>query len=332
MSKAKAEPVRQPVDNRRAAFWLLASAVMFTFTGVLVKTLGETLHPFEISFFRGLVALAVILPIFSRTGGIRAGMRTQIPLLQMTRGVVGSLAMFLGFYAIVALPLADAQAISFSRNLFLVPLAAFILAEAVGPRRAIAAGVGFIGVLIMLRPGSGDAGLYLSLGAAAALGHAFLVALATVLVNIASRYDGPVTLMFYTNTVSVTLIAIPTFFVWQTPNMTELMMLIAMGILATASHNCFIRAFAMGEASVIAPVDYSRLIFAALAGWLVFATVPDMYTISGALIIVASSFYILRREAMVAKTDSQSETKKGTKKGTKRGIVTDAPPPPPPTP
>jgi len=299
MAETPDAPARQPVNNRRAALWLLASATMFTFTGVLVKTLGQTLHPFEISFFRGLVALAVILPIFARTGGIRAGMKTQIPLLQLTRGVVGSVAMFLGFYAIVALPLAEAQAISFSRNLFLVPLAAFILSEAVGPRRAIAACVGFVGVLIMLRPnmGAGDAGMLLSLGAAAALGHAFLVALATVLVNIASRYDGSVTLMFYTNTVSVTLIAVPTFFVWQTPNMNELIMLVAMGILATASHNCFIRAFAMGEASVIAPVDYSRLIFAALAGFVVFSTVPDIYTITGALIIVASSFYILRREA-----------------------------------
>ena len=302
MAKTPAAPARQPVNNRRAALWLLASATMFTFPGVLVKTLGQTLHPFEISFFRGLVALAVILPIFARTGGIWAGMKTQIPVLQMTRGVVGSVAMFLGFYAIVALPLAEAQAISFSRNLFLVPLAAFILSEAVGPRRAIAACVGFVGVLIMLRPnmGGGEAGMLLSLGAAAALGHAFLVALATVLVNIASRYDGSVTLMFYTNTVSVTLIAIPTFFVWQTPNMQEFLMLVAMGILATASHNCFIRAFAMGEASVIAPVDYSRLIFAALAGFVVFSTVPDIYTIVGALIIVASSFYILRREAGAA--------------------------------
>lgn len=309
MSDAITQPARQPVNNRRAALWLLASAIMFTFTGVLVKTLGETLHPFEISLFRGLVALAVILPIFARTGGISAGMKTQIPLLQMMRGVVGSLAMFLGFYAIVALPLADAQAISFSRNLFLVPLAAFILAEAVGPRRAIAAAIGFIGVLIMLRPGmesGGDeAAMILSLGAAAALGHAFLVALATVLVNIASRYDGPVTLMFYTNIVSVTLIAIPTIFVWQTPNMDELMMLVAMGVLATASHNCFIRAFAMGEASVIAPVDYSRLIFAALAGWLVFASVPDIYTIIGASIIVVSSFYIVRREAGLQKGEGE---------------------------
>ena len=247
------QPARQPVNNRQAALWLLASAVMFTFTGVLVKTLGETLHPFEISVSRACRAGGDFADICAH-GRHKRGDENANPTFANDPGVVGSLAMFLGFYAIVALPLADAQAISFSRNLFLVPLAAFILAEAVGPRRAIAAAVGFVGVLIMLRPGmetgmaqaGGEAvGMVLSLGAAAALGHAFLVALATVLVNIASRYDGPVTLMFYTNIVSVTLIAIPTIFVWQTPNMTELAMLVAMGVLATASHNCFIRAFAM---------------------------------------------------------------------------------------
>lgn len=294
------------VDNRRAALWLLASASLFTFTGVLVKWLGQTLHPFEISFFRALVALFVILPIFARSGGLRAGIKTEIPFLQMFRGVVGSVAMFLGFYAIVALPLAEAQAISFSRNLFLVPLAAFILSEVVGIRRAVAAAIGFLGVIIMLRPGMGEnsLGLVLSIGALAALGHAFLVALATVLVNIASRYDGPMTLMFYTNTVSIVLIAIPTYFVWQMPNMVEFVMLIAMGLLATLSHNCFIRAFALGEASAIAPVDYSRLVFAALAGWVVFGSVPDLYTIIGAAIIVGSSFYIVRREAQMARASS----------------------------
>jgi drug/metabolite transporter (DMT)-like permease len=307
--KAEATGPARPhriVDNRRAALWLLASASLFTLTGVLVKWLGQTLHPFEISFFRALVALFVILPIFARSGGLRAGMKTEIPLLQLCRGVVGSLAMFLGFYAIVALPLAEAQAISFSRNLFLVPLAGFILSEVIGVRRAVAAGIGFVGVIIMLRPGMGEnsLGLVLSIGALAALGHAFLVALATVLVNIASRYDGPMTLMFYTNTVSLTLIAIPTYFVWQMPTMVEGFMLIAMGLLATISHNCFIRAFALGEASAIAPVDYSRLVFAAIAGWVVFGSVPDFYTIVGAVIIVGSSFYIVRREAQLAQGDA----------------------------
>lgn len=309
--RAEGEPpigAARAVDNRRAALWLLASASLFTFTGVLVKWLGQTLHPFEISFFRALVALLVIVPIFARSGGLRAGIKTEIPLLQLFRGVVGSVAMFLGFYAIVALPLAEAQAISFSRNLFLVPLAAFILSEVVGLRRAVAAAIGFVGVIIMLRPGMGEnsLGLVLSVGALAALGHAFLVALATVLVNIASRYDGPMTLMFYTNTVSITLIAIPTYFVWQMPSLVELCMLIAMGLLATLSHNFFIRAFALGEASAIAPVDYSRLVFAAIAGWLVFGSVPDFYTIIGAAIIVGSSFYIVRREAQIARATAGS--------------------------
>jgi hypothetical protein len=100
MKKQDSEPSAnrgdRVVDNRRAALWLLASATLFTFTNILVKTLGQTLHPFEISFFRAAVALALILPIFWRTGGLRAGMATKIPLLQLTRGVVGSLAMFLG--------------------------------------------------------------------------------------------------------------------------------------------------------------------------------------------------------------------------------------------
>lgn len=291
--------LKQPVDNRRAALWLLASAILFTITSVLVKTLGAELHPFQLSFFRALVALLVIIPLFARSGGIWAGIRTRIPLLQLGRGVVGSTAMFLGFYAIVNMPLADMQAITFSRNLFIVPLAALILSELVGRRRAIAAGVGFVGVLIMLRPGTD---FMFSIPAMAAVGDALLVALATILVSIASRYDGPLTLMFYTSVVGVVLIAIPAFFVWITPDFTQLVLLFAMGALATLSHNCYIRAFALGEVSAIAPIDYSRLIFATMAGFIMFGSVPDIYTLVGATIIISASFYIIRREAQIKKS------------------------------
>jgi drug/metabolite transporter (DMT)-like permease len=294
---------RQPVDNKRAALWLLASAILFTGMSVLVKMIGRDLHPFQISLFRGVVSMLVIMPFLMRAGGIVEGVKTQVPLLQFGRGLVGSVAMFLGFYAIVYLPLADAQAISFSRNLFIVPMASILLAEVIGVRRAVAAAVGFVGVVIMLRPGTEMMG---SPAALAALGHAFLVALATILVNIASRYDKPVTLMFYTNVMTIGLIAIPTFFVWQTPTMEQFVMLITMGVLATSAHNCFIRAYAIGEASAIAPVDYSRLVMAAIAGFLIFANVPDAYTILGALIIVGASFYIIRREAQVEKQKKSS--------------------------
>ncbi len=281
-------------DNRRAAMWLLASAVLFTLTSILVKYLGAALHPLQISFFRALVALMVILPIFARSGGLIEGMKTKIPALQVFRGVIGSTAMILGFYAIVHLPLADAQAIGFSRNLFVVPLAALILAEFVGPRRALATLVGFAGVLIMLRPGGG---MMMSAGALAALGHAALVAVASILVSIASRHDKPTTLMFYTNVVAIVMVAVPAAFVWQMPSLTQFTLLFVMGILATSAHNCFIRAYGMGEASAIAPVDYSRLVLAAIAGFFLFGDIPDSYTIIGALIIVGASFYIIRYEA-----------------------------------
>lgn len=287
---------QQPVDNKRAALWLLASAVCFTGMSVLVKLLGASLHPFQISFFRGVVSMLVILPFMMRAGGLMAGIKTQVPALQFGRGVVGSMAMFLGFYAIVHLPLADAQAISFSRNLFIVPLAGLLLAEIIGLRRALAAAVGFIGVIIMLRPGTD---LMMSVPALAALGHALMVALATILVTIASRYDKPVTLMFYTNVVTIGLIAIPTFFVWVQPDAVQLLMLVSMGVMGALAHNCFIRAYALGEASAIAPVDYSRLVMAAVAGYLLFGNIPDRYTLLGAAIIIGASFYIIRREAQI---------------------------------
>ena len=167
------------VDNRRAALWLLASASLFTFTGVLVKWLGQTLHPFEISFFRALVALLVILPIFARSGGLRAGIKTEIPLLQLFRGVVGSVAMFLGFYAIVALPLAEAQAISFRAICFWCrwPLLSFprLSASAVrSPPPSVFSASSSCCVPAWAKTAWG---LVLSIGALAALGHAFLVAL-----------------------------------------------------------------------------------------------------------------------------------------------------------
>ena len=300
MSRA---PRQQPIDNKRAAFLLLASAVLFTAMSAVVKILGQELHPFQISLFRGVVSLMVITPFLMRAG-VRAGIKTKVPALQLLRGVVGSVAMFLGFYSIVYLPLADAQAISFSRNLFLVPMAALLLGELIGLRRALAAGVGFVGVIIMLRPGTDMMG---SVPALAALGHAIFVALATVLVNIASRYDKTVTLMFYTNVVTIVLIAIPAFFVWVTPTWSQLALLVVMGVLATSAHNCFIRAYALGEASAIAPVDYSRLVMAAVVGILLFGDIPDIYTIAGALIIVSASFYIIRREAQLARLKAKGE-------------------------
>ena len=279
--------------NTRGALWLLASAMLFTVMAVLAKFLGGRLDSLQVAFFRLLFGLIVILPFLMR-GGI--GMfKTHYPVLQLVRGVVGSTAMLCGFYALIHLPLADALAYNFTKALFVVPLAYVMLGEAAGPRRIGAVAIGFVGVLIMLRPT-----VEIAPAALVALAGAMLVALATMLVKIVHR-DAPVTLMFYTGVVGTCVAAVPAYLVWQDPTWTELGLLLLMGASGAGAHNCFIRGYREGEASAIVPFDYSRLVFAGIAGFAVFGDVPDLMTIAGALIIVATTLYIARREAQAAK-------------------------------
>ncbi|MEQ8746193.1 DMT family transporter [Pyruvatibacter sp.] len=279
--------------NVRGALWLLLSATLFTVMAVLAKTLGGRLDSFQVAFFRLLFGLVVIMPFLIRGGA--AMFKTHYPVLQLVRGVVGSSAMLCGFYALIHLPLADALAYNFTKALFVVPLAYFILSEPAGPRRIGAVLVGFLGVLVMLRPT-----VEIDPAALVALGGALLVAMATILVKIVAK-DAPVTLMFYTGVVGTCVAAIPAWLVWQQPTWNELGLLMLMGAAGAGAHNCFIRGYREGEATAIVPFDYSRLVFAGIAGFVIFGDVPDWLTIAGAVIIVATTLYIARREAIEAK-------------------------------
>ena len=279
--------------NVRGALWLLVSATCFTAMAVLAKFLGDRLHSLQLAFFRMFIALLVIVPFLVR-GGV-ASIKTHYPFLQLLRGIVGSTAMMCGFYALVHLPLADALAYNFTKALFVVPLAYFILSEPAGPRRIGAVVIGFFGVLVMLRPT-----VEIDPAALVALAGALCVAMATIFVKLVAK-DAPVTLMFYTGVVGTAVAGIPASFVWVTPTWEELGLLVLMGTFAAGAHNCFIRGYREGDASAIVPFDYSRLVFAAIAGFLIFGDVPDWLTIVGAAIIVATTLYIARREAVEAR-------------------------------
>ncbi|MBL4864411.1 MAG: DMT family transporter [Rhodobiaceae bacterium] len=289
--------------NVQGALWLLTSAVLFTAMQAMAKYLGQRLDPFQVALARAFIGLVVIVPFLLRAGFGEGGIATKVFPLQLLRGVVGTLAMFCGFYAVTYLPLADALSLNFARGLFLVPLAILILKETVGVRRIVAMSVGFLGVVIMLRP-TGD----IDPVAFVALVGAALVAFATVLVKIVSRYDSPVTLMFYTCVVGTLVSIVPAAINWVPPTLNEYMLLALMGAIGATAHNCFIRGYAVGETTAIAPFEYSALIFAALAGFFIFSDLPDGYTILGAAVIVGASLYIVRREAQVAREERQKET------------------------
>lgn len=300
---------RDFTPTTRGSIWVLASAVFFTAMATLAKLLGQRLEALEVAFFRTLIGLIVILPFLLRSGA--QSFRSRRPLTQLWRGIVGNLGMMCGFYALVHLPLADANAISFARSLFLIPLAMLVLGETVGVRRLTATALGFVGVLIMLRPGGSiePAALIAVLGA-------FFVADAIIAVKILTRYDSTVTLLFYSSVIGTIFLALLLLggsvaaqvwgieiraLMWTPPTLGEYGLLIAMGVVGVIAHNCFIRGYAIADATVLNPIDYSRLVFSAIAGFFVFGDVPDGWTIVGAALIVATTLYIARREAALAK-------------------------------
>lgn len=269
---------------------MLGSALLFTVMSSLVKILGTRLDSFEVAFFRSLTGLLFILPLILRLG--RSGVHTRRPWLHLLRGAFGSMGMMLGFYAFVHLPLATASALSFSRTLFLVPLAVLFVGETVGTRRIVATVAGFIGVLIILRPS-----MAIEPAAIVAVMSAIVIAGAVTCVKILSREDSPMTLLFTSSLIGLVVTAIPAALNWVMPTFEEFVGLLIMGAFGIAAQTCFIRAYAIGEVSALAPIDYTRLLLATLAGFVLFGSVPDVWVFLGAAVIVASTLYITLREA-----------------------------------
>lgn len=277
--------------NVRGAIWLLGSGIFFTAMSVLIKQASQEFSSFQVAFFRALFGFIVIAP-FALRHGVTA-VKTARPGLHLFRGVVGACVMMAMFYAVARLPLADVTALSFTRPIFLIPLAVLFLGEIVRVRRWTATAVGFIGVLIMVRPGSDgiDPAVLVALGASIGL------AVITVCVKKLSETEAPATMLFWSSIMLTLCTAFPAWQVWQTPTWSVIGMAVAMGACGTVGQAMLIRGYAVGEATAITPFDYSRLIYSAIAGFIFFTEVPDIMTLAGAAVIVGSSIYIARREA-----------------------------------
>ncbi|MEM7224799.1 MAG: DMT family transporter [Pseudomonadota bacterium] len=289
---------RQPA-NLRGAVWMTLAACGFTLNAALVKSLSATgMDVFQIAFARALFALAALLPLLWRSG-VRQ-LRTRHPWIHFLRSVSGALAMLGGFYAITVLPLAAFTALSFTTPLFTVVMAVLLIGERVRWRRWSATGVGFLGVLIMVRPGAET----FELAALIALGMAFGIAFAVTLLKRFPEGESQVAMLFYFSIASILVAGIPAAAVWQTPSLLEWGLLAMVGLLGVASQALLIRAYRTGEASFVAPFDYTKLLLAGLLGFLLFGEVPDATGLVGAAVIVASTVYIARREAQL-KTKSR---------------------------
>jgi drug/metabolite transporter (DMT)-like permease len=282
-------------DNARGAFWVSLSALLFTSMSAVVKSQGAHLDSFQLAFLRAAFGFLLILP-FALAGGMAVFRTTRLGM-HITRGICGSIGLMCGFYALTHLSLADATAIGFTKPLFLIVLAALALGETVRARRWSATAIGFMGVLIMVRPGDG----VLEHAAVVGLLGALAAATVSLLIKRLSASEAALTIMVYLGAVSVVTTGLPAALVWQTPTLAELLWMLLAAALASSAQLCMIRGFRIGEASALAPLEYLKLPLAALYGILLFAEVPDLYTLLGALLIVLSTLYIGHREAQLGK-------------------------------
>jgi len=284
-------------DNRRGALWMLVAALTMTLQSAIVKDLGATIDSFEIAFFRGLFGVLLVLPFVLR----RLRMRDLSHRLGLHTGraIAGVGSLICTFYAFTAMPLADATAIMFIMPMFMIVLAVPFLGETVGWCRTTATLIGFLGVIVVVRPGTvtfDPASLIALLGA-------LLHAVVGVFVKKMARVEPPELIMIYFSLFAVVVFLVPTLYVWHTPTPVELALLGTVAVLGTVNQVCFIAACRVGEMTVVAPLDYTRLLFAGILGFAAFGEIPDELAVLGALIIVASGFLILRCSAVPHRAD-----------------------------
>jgi drug/metabolite transporter (DMT)-like permease len=288
--------------NLVGAGWMLASAVCFTAMTTMIKYLGAGYSPALQTFYRQLAGVIILLPMIAPDWK-RAFYATR-PGVLFFRAGAGTLATILSFYAYQELPLADANALSFTRALWITPLAFFTLGEKLGAVRVGATLVGFLGVLLMLAP-AGHAPL--GVGQMAALASSFLFALTVTGMKLVTRDHSPFTILVWSAFLGLVFSLPPALFSWRWPHAMDLLLLGIMGVLGVGSQACYIKGMQIGDAAAMAPIDYTRLIFAIGAGLVLFHQIPGLRTLAGAGVVILATLAMTWREHHVARRESRAE-------------------------
>ena len=271
---------------------MLAGGLFATVMVTGIKFVGQRLPVLEILFFRQMFVFILLTPILTKQ--FPGAFRTQRLKLHLSRCAISIVAMTTGFTAIVHLPLAEATAISFSRAMFATLLAIIVLKEVVGIRRWSATIIGFIGVLVIVRPSPEGVNEY----AVMALFSAALVACNLIMTKSLTTTERPSTIMAYHAGVLTVAYAVPCWWLWIEPTWTEMGLIVGIALLMSMVQYCMIRGYKEAEASAAQPLEYVRLIYAAGIGFIIFAEVPVIWTWAGATLIIGSSIYTMRRNAM----------------------------------
>jgi drug/metabolite transporter (DMT)-like permease len=281
-------------DPIAGVFWVtLSMALLAGLAAFSRAAINAGLHPFEVVFLRNLFAVTMLLPLLAWRGWSLA--RSKQIRLYGWRVAISLFSMQAWFYAIALIPIGEVTAISFLSPLFGTLGAIFLLGERVRIRRWTALFVGFMGAMIILRPG----GAPLGLGQICAVLSAMSMGLTAILVKQLTAGDDPDKIVFLTNALLLPLSLVPALFVWTWPPVEVLPALLGMGLCAVLGHVSLVRGYAATDASLAMTFEFSRLPFVVGIAYLAFGERIDAWTWIGAFIIFASAVYITRREARI---------------------------------
>ena len=278
-------------DEVRSILYMISGAFWFSVMTAMVRYLSHQMNVFEIVFFRNFFALAFMISwlVRSEAGSIST---TRFKLYGL-RSMNGMIAMMLWFSALTLVPLPQAVALSFSTPLFTTLAAMIFLHEKVGRHRWMALMIGFAGTLIILRPGGHFEMSYLLV-----LGASVSWSISNILIKQLTRTESPHAIVFYMTLFMTPISLPPALLHWTTPSMKLLLWLVVLAAIANLAQICISKAYSKADMSVVQPFDFTRLIFASVIAYLMFDEVIDLWTMVGAIIILASTIYITHREAL----------------------------------
>ena len=280
--------------NVQGMLLMIVAVTAFSGMAAAMKFVSLELPFLVVILVRMVFGLLPLAPWVLRNG--LSSLRTKRFSLHFVRALNGYIALACFVYALGQLTVADVTAIGFARPLWVIPVAAILLGETVGWRRTLATLVGFAGVIVMLRPsGEMDPAMLV------ALIYSLGACLTLILVKMLSATEPPARIVVYHQALSFLLGLGPAIYFWETPSLAQCTIIAVSAFCGTAGHLCFARACKLAEATVVAPMEYTRLITAAGIGFMLFDEVPSIWIVPGTALIASASLYIARREARLAR-------------------------------
>lgn len=264
-----------------SVLWMSGALLSFLSMALAGRELSAELNTFQILFFRSAIGVLIIVFILSKAGWHQ--IKTDRLPTHFIRNIAHYIGQFGWFYAIAIIPLAQVFAIEFTIPIWTALLAPFLLGERVTMMRLAVIGIGFVGILVILRPGM----VPFEIGALSALIAAIGYALSHTLTKKLTATDTPLAVIFYMTIIQLPMGAIPSIIDWTTPSMAMWPWLLLVGVTALSAHYCMARAFAHSDAIVVVPMDFLRLPLVAVIGLVFYGEPLDLWVLLGASIIFA---------------------------------------------